>query len=687
MGGYVGYGGHIKGAKNETEIIYSEEALYVGGIAGYATGNIIDCSNEAKVYAPNAAYVGGLVGYAGYGNTSITYTNLLNTADVTGRNRVGGLFGTIYSYANIDRNSGTYTVQITTVENSGNITGNDYVAGIAGHFSAKIDVYSSSYTGWSKLVATAPKNSGNITGHSYVGGIFGYASTDTGDSKIVKASSSGHIKASYYVGGIAGQLSSIQLDDSSNKGTTIEATGYLIDGTNYYAYVGGYVGYGGHIKGAKNETEIFYNERGMYVGGIAGYSSGNIVDCSNAATIYAPNATHVGGLVGHAGYGNTSITYTNLLNTANVTGLDRVGGLFGTVRSYANIDRNSGTYTVQITTVENSGNIIGNDYVAGIAGHFSIQIDVYSSSYTGWSKLVATSPKNTGNITGHSYVGGIFGYASTDNGDSTITAASSSGHIKASYYVGGIAARLDSVQLDSCSNEGTTIEATGFLLENSNHYAYVGGYVGRGGHIKGCNNRTDISYSGDGRYVGGVAGYASGSVKDSSNSGRIYAPNAIYVGGIVGGAIYGSTSLNHENLVNSGEVTGGDYTAGIIGYTKGEVDIGRNSAQNTITVKNVENRGTITGKTNVGGLYGYAYFNIKVYSSSYTGWTKMSASIISNSGAICGEDVVGGLIGCFYSDGSSVVVGYTSTGTVTMSKDDGISSPVIAQSTNVTIEQ
>ena len=58
----------------------------------------------------------------------------------------------------------------------------------------------------------------------------------------------------------------------------------------------------------------------------------------------------------------------------------------------------------------NSGEIVGKDYVAGIAGKLCINNNNYGNAI----KITATDLSNTGNITGVNYVGGLFGYATAD---------------------------------------------------------------------------------------------------------------------------------------------------------------------------------------------------------------------------------------------------------------------------------
>ena len=83
---------------------------FVGGIAGVAKGNIINCENHATV--KGISYVGGIVGWYDHSDNSIT--SCANYGVITGtRNSVGGMAGyfvsgTIQNCANYGDITGTF---------------------------------------------------------------------------------------------------------------------------------------------------------------------------------------------------------------------------------------------------------------------------------------------------------------------------------------------------------------------------------------------------------------------------------------------------------------------------------------------------------------------------------------------------------------------------------------------------
>ncbi len=203
---------------------YSGDYAYAGGIAGYSTGVITYCTNEAAVrcgHCESYAYAGGIAGCAGVltenCSNSGKITDLSSSEDYDGAN-LGGIAGvargTINKCYNTGQVQGIYAevtkvggivgyAENKTVKNSynlGNITGKNTVGGIAGYVYGKIE---SCY------------NAGKIEGLSYkeydryseadVGGIAGYS---YGYDSPVNCYNIGEVTAKNgNVGGIAGEVS------------------------------------------------------------------------------------------------------------------------------------------------------------------------------------------------------------------------------------------------------------------------------------------------------------------------------------------------------------------------------------------------------------------------------------------------------------------------------------------------
>ena len=173
-------------------------------------------------------------------------------------------------------------------------------------------------------------------------------------------------------------------------------------------------------------------------------------------------------------------------------------------------------------------------------------------------------------------------------------------------------------------------------------------------------NQANITYEGEGGYVGGIAGYLTYTVSNCQNGGKINAPSATFVGGIVGfvyntytysmseltndgdivgkecvGGIFGginvSFGINDSNtyeatfskLTNAGKITAsGGYSAGVIGKitAEGVAQYGHNASVKIVLVQ-VENSGDVTtgSPLSVGGIVGFALTDS--VSSSLNGYT------------------------------------------------------------------
>jgi len=648
LGGYIGYGHAITviDCTNTVELNYTGEGDCVGGIAGFisSTRNFTNVSNVANITSTSPNYVGGLVGNATTDGT-YTLTNISNSASITANNYVGGLFGRYYAYV-----AANHAITITTANNSGTITATgNYVGGIAGYF-----VADESNNNRYEIYATEIHNTGDIEGNNIVGGLFGHLYSDISSSYLKDSTSISNIKANAYVGGLAGYNYAVHLNNCSNEGTTIEASGYYESGTAKYAYIGGYVGngYAVAVTDCINYVEINYTGEGDCVGGIAGFisSTRNFTNVSNVANITSTSPNYVGGLVGNATTDGT-YTLTNISNSASITANTYVGGLFG--RYYAYVAAN---HAITITTANNSGTITAEgDYVGGIAGYFTAD-----ESGNNRYEIYATEIHNTGAIEGNNIVGGLFGHLYSDTASSYLKDSTSISNIKANAYVGGLAGHNYAVHLNNCSNEGTTIEASGYYESETAKYAYIGGYVGNGHAVAVTDsiNYVEINYTGEGDCVGGIAGFISSTrnFTNVSNVANITSTSQNYVGGLVGNATTNGT-YTFSNLENSASISGNNYTGGLFGRFFANIN-----ANHNFVITTVNNSGTITAEGNyVGGIAGY-------FAADESGENRydIQATEIHNTGDIEGHCIVGGLFGHLSSDHStaSYIKNSTSSGKI-----------------------
>ena len=656
VGGYVGRGLTVKDCVNKVNITCAQQGMYVGGIAGYLTYTASDCENHGKISAPNASRVGGIVG-AINPTAASTMSNLKNSGEVTGATRIGGVIGMYYLNIN-----GAITPKISGFTNTAKVTASgDYAGGLVGYF------YAISANNNCTLTATELKNTGDVTGNMYVGGLMGYAYDDYTESKLEASTSSGAVKGLCYVGGLFGQIQYIKVINCSNAGSSVSASGYLLENNVYYGFVGGYAGYGYYFSDCVNEITIVYTGGGQFVGGIAGYCEISIEKCQNKGEIKAVNSSYVGGIVGRVGYTNTTPSILNCSNSGAITGKSHVGGIIGEYYLDVNSDR-----VATFSALTNSGAVTSlGDFAGGIIGR------IYANASSNAVHLKMTELKNNGGqVMGLAYVGGLVGYGYSDASDSYMEACTSTNaYVQGSYYVGGLGGYLYPISMNNCSNEGSTITATGsVLVDNSYYAAYLGGYAGYGSAATKCENKSSLNYVGEGAYVGGIMGFAVGNLTECKNSGNISAVKSNYVGGIAG-YCSNTGSAAHKTLTNTGSVKGMGHVGGLFGMLKCNTSSG-----STLTLSALTNEGSVRATEEyAGGLFGELYANASSNSCTVT------ATAFTNTGNVVGTKTVGGLIGKFYSDTSaSTLTGYSSTGGVTAS--EGTSDALIATLQNLVLK-
>ncbi len=187
LGGYVGKGYYFDDIHNQVEINYTGIGAYVGGISGYITSSLMNCSNGANVTASSSNNVGGLVG-AMVKTWSYKSSDNVNAGNVTGKNRVGGIYGEIYNVFNAGDTSATYDVSLSKLTNMGVISGVTEVGGIVGYVYMKVDGKYSSNHPSARIIGSEWDSIGNVVATASedvsVGGFAGYIETDHSGSAL-----------------------------------------------------------------------------------------------------------------------------------------------------------------------------------------------------------------------------------------------------------------------------------------------------------------------------------------------------------------------------------------------------------------------------------------------------------------------------------------------------------------------
>jgi uncharacterized protein YjdB len=241
VGGLIGYSENTRIENCSSEGIVTGDGDYVGGLIGYSENTRIEnCYSEGTVTGNEECVdgeyvdgkyvgreyiygVGGLIGYVSRGSS---ISSCYSSADVVGKEKVGGLVGYIY-------NNGTeYETTITSCYATGRVIG------------TRVDGY---YAGG--LVGLAQVNTlielsyatGNVSGYKGVGGLVGQATT---------------IKNCYALGDVTGQIERIGglAGQSSGFIENCFSAGHVIGGDTY---TGGFIGNGyGTITNCYYDMEI-----------------------------------------------------------------------------------------------------------------------------------------------------------------------------------------------------------------------------------------------------------------------------------------------------------------------------------------------------------------------------------------------------------------------------------------------
>ena len=398
---YVGLFGNVSGKIcnfniEKANIYVKRDHNYVSIACGYSTGDIKNISTDGFIEAPKSNYVGAVAGAVAPASTE--YTNLTNKASINAQTCVGGIVGHINASGNFQTN---------------------YIS-----------------------------NTGSVKGISQVGGIFGYVNGASG-SLVSGASVSADIVGDYYVGGIVGKADNVAISTCTNDGSTVTSSSYYTEGSSYYVWLGGIVGYGYSVTNCTNNVDITYNAKGSYVGGIAGYTISDINDCTNNGDI-TTNTSCVGGIAG-AINSTSARNISKLTNTGSVSGSSRVGGVIGSLKIVVSQQgtfvkketkkKSSGNYSSYhrynsysyLSDMFNYGNVSAEDlYVGGIIGYTYSESTYYKETwdccetnksydyytgpceYHGHHNISFKNIKNTGMISGSGNIGEVVGYFHTD---------------------------------------------------------------------------------------------------------------------------------------------------------------------------------------------------------------------------------------------------------------------------------
>ena len=628
-------------------ISYTGETLagnmYIGGIVGYATKEIANCSNAMNVDAGGAFEgtggkyysVGGIVGSM---SEAAPITSCLNTGNITYSQEISNS-----AYSFLGGVAGRAMGDITDSSNGGTVTWsgmnssqNPFIGGLVGDTANDAGVTISG-----KYGSASATNYGNVVINTstqtnkyfYVGGVAGRARAT------VTATNAGQINipqlkcTRMYLGGVVGTNSREMGSGNANLADgDITVSGLNVNSD--YLYLGGITGLNSAaVTSATNAGDIITTDgstckKSLFVGGVVGRGEANISSCSNSGAVSnacpvttAGSYLQLGGIVG---YNNGSSSISNCHNTGDVSnsgtcnGYVYVGGITSEADSAVSDCDNTGDVT-------NSGNA-GNSKWISVGGVVGFASAAVTSCSNGTPSAAGGTVSNSGTSNEDVNIGGVAG----NNNSVTFTscynkgAVENSGNSKSGYNVniGGLTgwSSAGSTYV-TCYNMGT-LTNTG-VGSNSDAGVRMGGLIGTAGG-ENILTGTSLAYNynkgvlieesaSENVAVGGICGYTL-TAASNFNYCKSLAPdgddvddieiknstkNKVYAGGIIGKSAvtssmdytYNSSDIKFTNLkiVETGQVFGG----GIIGGW---------SASGEQTITGCENIGWVYTKASAGDL-------------------------------------------------------------------------------------
>ncbi|MCR5325761.1 MAG: hypothetical protein K6E37_03305 [Bacteroidales bacterium] len=575
-------------ASSETDDIKANPQLMIGGIIGFNTGTIDNCTvaNHATgitvtisennltgtvVTHSTNAYHYALAGIAGRNDGTVNEcTNNATILNIFSgeRGTSGNLNGRYLAMGGIvGYNTSGKTVSGST--NNGQIIDRavpkvQYVGGVVGRNFGTVASCDNSSTG-TVTVGSAYCDSPDAARLPYVGGILGCNESSGTISNVHNAANVVVDKTEnvggtiVVIGGIAGQ-SNAAIDGAKNGGT--------ITNTGNISYT---------TANAKCSTPSGSNDYGFYLGGIVGYAMKAVKNVSNGGTV------------------------TNICNAAGV-GMQYVylGGVVGKLNASSSVDlekcSNSANITFDPTSTaphaSSSGAYYNYCYLGGIVGYAN-NVNIKGD--------ITTKCTNSGNVYGGDGSGNY-----------------NSGTPQNSFWVGGIVGYVKGASSISYC------ELTESGQSNNNHWSNRGTSWGSDGTMGAS------AYTSPGPAGGGIAGQVVGTadVKISISNCAVASTATIWGrrgarGGIVGISQYATIS----GCTVPVRINGGYWNGGIVGLA------------NQTAISSCNYTGSrVDGTNESGGIVGFLDTESSVTSCNSSA-TTLSASTYK--GGIAGASVAG----------------------------------------------
>lgn len=673
-GAYAGLFGHIEdayvgyievgGGSNIWSFSYNNSDISVaGGVVAYMTGGSVvehcvlsgtasvgaygidDKTNITTLSKPDFTYAGGIVGLADT-KQGDTYN--------------AGIVGTIKDcIIDITTANNTYSGIISgSKSNIGGVLG--YIEGI-GHIKVDGDDKDYGASGKSNSVRiegcevqkAAIQAASSATESSHIGGVLGYG------SKYVAAFITGcevgvggtvSIKGEHSLGGIAGGMSNAKggYIDSCTVGanTTIERIAVGNDNTvlespKHGTAIGGLVGFTQDSKDDTSPLTTTFSGTSAFNGTIT-----VSVEATNKSQDSDAKISCIGGIVGDMGSGANFASGSNVTVRGNINVTEaaaNVGGVVGRTNKATFIGKFNVAPNMSTENAENVGGFIGKNI--GTVYILADTTDKLENTTIG--ALNGTSISIGGKIKGTSEVGGFIG---VNNSGSTLNIGSNVANAKP-YKSGTLTITITASVTGSGDNVGGIVGKNEGDDANTqdNDYAtidIVKGTIEQNGAIIGANN------------VGGIIGLNDG---------------LLTTGGGEADTTIGGVTLSEEqqneiknlSINNTGSVTGtGDYVGGVVGKLDSPSalrteDSGKGAIAGTFT-----NSGNVSGGKFVGGSLGYVGKNVTITAKNNVATLFVNDGQVTATGYYAGGSI-GVLVGKIEGVDNGHTVNFKNTGTVT----------------------
>lgn len=498
---------------------------------------------------------------------------------------------------------------------------------------------------------------------SQIGGILGYGSQYvaafiTGCKVGVGGAVS--IKGEHSLGGIAGGMSNAKggYIDSCTVGanTTIERIAVGNDNTvlespKHGTAIGGLVGFTQDSKDDTSPLTTTFSGASAFGGTIT-----VSVEATNKSQDSDAKISCIGGIVGDMGSGANFASGSNVTVGGNINitlAAANVGGVVGRTNKATFIGKFNVAPNMSTENAENVGGFIGKNI--GTVYILADTTDKLENTTVG--ALNGTEISIGGKIKGTSEVGGFIG---VNNSGSTLNIGSNVANAKP-YKSGTLTITITASVTGSGDNVGGIV-GKNEGVSGQDDYAIVDivkGTIKQNGAIKGANN------------VGGIIGLNDG---------------LLTTGGGEADTTIGGVTLSEEqqneiknlSINNTGSVTGtGDYVGGVVGKLDSPSalrteDSGKGAIAGTFT-----NSGNVSGGKFVGGSLGYVGKNVTITAKNNVATLFVNDGQVTATGYYAGGSI-GVLVGKIEGVDNGHTVNFKNTGTVTATGFVGGSIGVLA---------